>query len=55
MINIDFFKGKKIGVIGDLMLDQFISGSIRRLAPGTPVSVVNVEKEDFLSILKKAF
>ena len=47
MININSFKDKKIGVIGDLMLDQFISGSIRRLSPGTPVPVLHVEKEDF--------
>ncbi len=42
---IDNFKGKKIGVIGDLMLDQFIFGDTERLSPEAPVPVVVFSKE----------
>lgn len=45
---IDNFKGKKIGVIGDLMLDQFISGSVERISPEAPIPVVSVTKENFM-------
>ncbi|MHA1439884.1 MAG: D-glycero-beta-D-manno-heptose-7-phosphate kinase [Promethearchaeota archaeon] len=45
---IDNFKGKKIGVIGDLMLDQFIWGDVERISPEAPVPVVFVEKESFV-------
>jgi len=44
---IDNFKDKKIGVIGDLMLDQFIWGDAERISPEAPVPVVFVEKESF--------
>ena len=36
------FKGKKIGVIGDLMLDRFIWGDVERISPEAPVPVVLV-------------
>jgi len=42
---IDGFKNKKIGVIGDLMLDQFIWGDAERISPEAPVPVVLVSKE----------
>ena len=45
---IDNFKGKKIGVIGDLMLDQFIWGDVERISPEAPVPVVFVERESFI-------
>lgn len=42
---IDNFKGKKIGVIGDLILDQFIFGEVKRISPEAPIPVVLVDKE----------
>ncbi len=44
---VDNFKGKRIGVIGDLMLDQFIWGDTERISPEAPVPVVLFEKESF--------
>lgn len=45
---IDNFKGKKIGVIGDVMLDHFIFGDVERISPEAPVPVVFVNKETFI-------
>ncbi len=42
------FAGKKIMVIGDLMLDQFIWGGVSRISPEAPVPVVKVENEDYM-------
>jgi len=39
------FSGKKILVVGDIMLDRFIWGNVSRISPEAPVPVVNVEKE----------
>ena len=36
------FSGKRILVIGDLMLDEFIWGKVSRISPEAPVPVVNV-------------
>lgn len=38
----------KILVIGDLMLDQFVWGSVRRISPEAPVPVVEFERESFM-------
>ena len=46
---IDKFKGKEIIVIGDVMLDHFVKGSVSRISPEAPVPVVNVEREDFVA------
>lgn len=45
---INNFKGKRIGVIGDLMLDQFIWGEAKRISPEAPVPIVLVSKETFM-------
>ena len=37
--------GSRILVIGDLMLDQFIWGSVERISPEAPVPVICVERE----------
>lgn len=42
------FKGKKVLVIGDLMLDKLIFGDVERISPEAPVQVVNVKKETFV-------
>ena len=39
-------QGKKILVIGDIGLDEYILGDVRRLSPEAPVPVLDVEKED---------
>lgn len=46
---IDKFKGKEIIIIGDVMLDHFVKGSVSRISPEAPVPVVNVEQEDFVA------
>ena len=41
----DRFVGKRIAVIGDLMLDRYFWGSVARISPEAPVPVVEVESE----------
>jgi len=41
------FAGKRIAVIGDLMLDRYIWGAVSRISPEAPVPVVEVEEETF--------
>jgi rfaE bifunctional protein kinase chain/domain len=42
------FKKKKILVIGDLILDRYIWGRVKRISPEAPVPVVEVTDEDCL-------
>jgi D-glycero-beta-D-manno-heptose-7-phosphate kinase len=37
----------RVLVVGDLMLDQFVWGSVKRISPEAPVPVVRVTREDF--------
>ena len=39
------FAGRRILVLGDLMLDEFIWGRVRRISPEAPVPVVEVERQ----------
>jgi len=39
------FKGKKIAVIGDMMLDCYFWGEVKRISPEAPVPVVEVDNE----------
>ncbi len=39
------FKKKKIIVIGDLMLDRYVWGTVTRISPEAPVPIVEVTKE----------
>lgn len=41
------FKDITIGVVGDLMLDDYIIGSVERISPEAPVPVVTVKEERF--------
>jgi len=41
----DRFDGKRIVVLGDMMLDEFIWGRVRRISPEAPVPVVEVERQ----------
>ena len=38
-------KNKRIAVVGDLMLDRYIWGSVSRISPEAPVPVVDMEQE----------
>lgn len=42
---VDEFNSKKICVIGDLMLDEFIIGDSQRISPEAPVPVVNIQQK----------
>ncbi|MGD9873633.1 MAG: bifunctional heptose 7-phosphate kinase/heptose 1-phosphate adenyltransferase [Kiritimatiellia bacterium] len=42
---ISSFSGQRILVVGDLMLDRFIYGSVSRISPEAPVPVVRVKSE----------
>ncbi len=39
------FKGKTVAIIGDLILDRFVFGSVKRISPEAPVPVVEVLNE----------
>jgi D-beta-D-heptose 7-phosphate kinase/D-beta-D-heptose 1-phosphate adenosyltransferase len=42
------FAGRKVLVVGDLMLDHYIWGTVQRISPEAPVPVVNVASESVL-------
>jgi rfaE bifunctional protein kinase chain/domain len=42
------FAGVKILVVGDIIVDHFIWGSVSRISPEAPVPVVNVHREELL-------
>lgn len=42
------FNKKRVVVIGDLLLDQFIWGDVSRISPEAPVPVVWVQKEGYM-------
>jgi D-beta-D-heptose 7-phosphate kinase/D-beta-D-heptose 1-phosphate adenosyltransferase len=44
---LDAIVGVRALVIGDLMLDEYISGTVERISPEAPVPVVRVEHEDW--------
>ncbi len=41
------FKDKKILVVGDIMLDKYTVGTVKRISPEAPVPVLDVEEEYF--------
>ena len=43
---VDRFADTRILVIGDVIVDQFIWGSVSRISPEAPVPVVNVTREE---------
>jgi rfaE bifunctional protein kinase chain/domain len=44
---LDAIQQKKVVVIGDIMLDEYLWGSVERISPEAPVPVVRVEKQTF--------
>ena len=45
---LNHFEGQEIIVVGDIMLDHFIKGTVSRISPEAPVPVVDVKKEFFV-------
>ncbi|MBN1300885.1 MAG: D-glycero-beta-D-manno-heptose-7-phosphate kinase [Melioribacteraceae bacterium] len=43
----DIFAGKKIAIIGDMMLDGYYWGDVKKISPEAPVPVVEIEDEFF--------
>ncbi|MBI2061107.1 MAG: bifunctional hydroxymethylpyrimidine kinase/phosphomethylpyrimidine kinase [Nitrospirae bacterium] len=41
------FRGKRILVLGDVMLDRYVRGNVSRISPEAPVQVVHVQKEEY--------
>ena len=41
-------KGKRVMIVGDLMLDHYMMGDVERISPEAPVPVVRVERESSL-------
>ena len=39
------YSGKRIMVIGDLMIDEYLIGSVSRISPEAPVPVVEVNDQ----------
>ena len=46
------FAGTRILVVGDIILDHFLWGTVSRISPEAPVPVVNVQREDLLPCLQ---
>jgi len=40
------FKGRKIAVVGDVMLDAYLRGDVHRISPEAPVPIVSLEKQE---------
>ena len=45
---IERFRGKRILVIGDIMLDKYLNGDVSRISPEAPVPIVTVKNERFV-------
>src|SRR5512135_1300400 len=45
---INEFRNRRILVVGDLILDHYIWGKVRRISPEAPVPVVEVTRESFM-------
>ncbi len=41
------FEGQKILILGDVGLDEYVLGEVRRISPEAPVPVLEVESQDF--------
>ena len=46
-MNIEKLKNARIAVVGDLICDKYIIGSVERISPEAPVPVLRVEKEKY--------
>ncbi len=41
------FSGRRIAVLGDVMIDRYLWGRVERISPEAPVPVVEIERETF--------
>jgi D-beta-D-heptose 7-phosphate kinase/D-beta-D-heptose 1-phosphate adenosyltransferase len=41
------FAGRRVGVLGDVMLDRYLWGRVERISPEAPVPVVEIERESY--------
>lgn len=44
---LEAMRGKRIAVVGDMMLDEWLWGTVRRISPEAPVPVVEVTSQSF--------
>lgn len=44
-VNLSFFDNVSVLVVGDVMLDRYLWGNVRRISPEAPVPVVEVQRE----------
>src|SRR5436189_6466466 len=42
---VDRFRGRRIAVLGDVMMDRYLWGRVDRISPEAPVPVVEIERE----------
>ncbi|MBF0608783.1 MAG: D-glycero-beta-D-manno-heptose-7-phosphate kinase [Magnetococcales bacterium] len=42
------FSGKRVLIVGDIILDHFVWGRVNRISPEAPVPVVEVQRESYL-------
>lgn len=42
----DSFNGKRVLVLGDVMIDAYLHGAVNRMSPEAPVPVVDFQKEE---------
>ncbi len=45
---LDNFTGKKVLVVGDVMLDEYVWGKVSRISPEAPVMVVDADRHTFV-------
>lgn len=46
-VDVSAFSGCRVLVVGDLMLDEYVWGSVDRISPEAPVQIVTVEREEY--------
>ena len=42
----DSFNGKRVLILGDVMIDAYLHGAVNRMSPEAPVPVVDFQKEE---------
>ena len=42
------FNNKKVLIVGDCMIDEYIWGEINRMSPEAPVPILDVKKKEYL-------
>ena len=42
-------RGARVLVVGDVMLDRFVAGSVERISPEAPIPIVRVQSEQTMA------